>query len=84
MRADAKVYILTDETGKLVSVNASLKNLLEKIQATKRFSRSNPSRKIIMQTLGNDMEVTLHTKGQAHTYTLSYLWLGDLHISKEA
>lgn len=83
MRADAKVYTLTDENYHLVSVNGSLKNLIEKIQATKRFSRSNPNRKIIMQMLSNDEDVVLHTKGGLHTYTLSYLWLGDLHIAKE-
>ncbi|MCK5128086.1 MAG: hypothetical protein KAR42_17655, partial [candidate division Zixibacteria bacterium] len=51
MRADAKVYALQDTTGNIISLNASLKNLMEKMAATRKFSRSCPDRKTTMATL---------------------------------
>ena len=75
MRADAKVYALQDTAGQIISLNASLKNLMEKMVATRKFSRSCPDRKTTMATLktGN---ISIHQLKTGDQYTITYRDLG--------
>jgi len=78
MRADAKVYILQDENNSVISVNASLKNLIEKMVQTRRFSRSAPDRKTTMATLKAN-KPSIHPLKDGTPYSITFKQLGDIN-----
>ena len=78
MRADAKVYVLQDNHRTVISINASLKNLIEKMIATRKFSRSCPDRKTTMATLKTGYS-SIHPLKNGANYFITFKQLGDIN-----
>jgi len=80
MRTDAKVYVLQDGQGRVLSVNASLKNLLDQMKKTRAFSRSCPNKQETLKSLRSETKVSPHVKKNCDLCLITCNTLGDLSL----
>ena len=78
MRADAPVYVLTNDSKEILAIDPSLAHLWKNLKDRKQVSRSLPKRNDALRLLKDGKQVDIPLKKGEGNLTLTKIWLGEL------